>query len=108
MNRAKHFILFIIKFLFSVVFLLFKTIFKQLSIVLPYESFDYKNTDNNRPRHFKVYVIICSFFATHLLGCYLNSTSEHIVVTLDILFLFYLLIPFLFKTYSKYLPLPIK
>ncbi len=96
--------IFIFKYVLSFLFLVFKTIFKELSIVLPYENFEYKNTDNNRVSRFKAYVATCSVLAVFFGGCFFNAVSKHIIVTLDILFFFYLLIPILFKTYSKYLP----
>ncbi len=107
MYKSKSFIFVIVltfKYVVSALFLLLKTILKELSIVLPYDNFEYKNTDSNKPRRFKVYFVICAILAGPFWGCYFNATSQHIIVTLDILFFFYLLIPFLFKTYSKYLP----
>lgn len=112
MRKAKRFIcltIFILKYVLSFLFLVYKTILKEFSIVFPYEKFEYQNTeyknvDNNRPSRFKTYVVICAILAGLFMGCYFFTTSKHSIVTLDILFFFYLLIPFLFKTYSKYLP----
>lgn len=108
MKKAKNFIrliLLIFKYVLSLLFLIFKTTFKELSIMLPYENFEYKNDDNNRSIHSKkLNVVICYILISLIWACYSLSTSKHYIVNLDILFFFYIIIPFLFKTYSKYLP----
>ncbi|MDF2985067.1 MAG: hypothetical protein K0R50_577 [Eubacterium sp.] len=92
------------KYLLSFPLLVFTTILKELSIVLPHEDFDYKNKDNKRLCRFKSYAVVSIILTAVFLSCSFNTISKHSLITLDILFFFYILIPFLYKTYSKYLP----
>lgn len=85
-------------------FLVFTSIMKELSIVLPHEDYDYKNKDNKRLCRFKTYAVVSTILAAVFLGCCFKAISKHSLITLDILFFFYILIPYLYKTYSKYLP----
>ena len=112
MSKAKSsfcLIVFILKTVLSFLLLIFKTIMKEFSIVLPYEKFEYKNTecknvDNNRSNRFKTYIIICAILAGLFVIGFFFATSKHRIITLDILFFFYLLIPFLFKKHTRYFP----
>jgi len=112
MKKAKRFIClakFIFKFVLSFLLLVFKTIMKEFSIILPYDKFEckkaeHKNVDNNRSNRLKTYVVICAILGGIILVASFFLTSKHRIVTLEILFFFYLLIPFLFKKNTKYFP----
>lgn len=95
---------FLLNYMCSLLLLVFKTILREVGMIFPYEKIDDKNADNNRPRRFKTYIVVSVVLASIPMRYSLFETSKHMIVALDILFFFSLLIPFLFKTYSKYLP----
>ncbi len=106
MKKAKGFVWLIVclfKYVLSFLFLVFKTILKELSIVLPYENFEYKNIDNSRLCCFKAHTAVISILIGIFLACCFNLITKYSLMTLDILFFFYILILFIYQTYSKYL-----
>lgn len=107
MRKAKNFdnfALFILRCMFSLLSLLLKTVLLELSKVFSCETIEDKKVEINRENHSKIYVVTDYILIGLFLFCLSLYLSKLMIIDLDILFLLYLIIPFLYKTYPKYFP----
>ncbi len=106
MKKAKNFdnfALFILRCMFSLMSLLLKTVLQELSKVFSCETIiEDKKVEINRENHSKIYVVTDYILIGLFLFCLSLYLSKLVIIDLDILFLLYLIIPFLYKTYPKY------
>jgi hypothetical protein len=103
-GNFNNFALLILRCMFSFLSLLLKTVFLELGKVFSCETIEDKKVEINRENHSRIYVVADYILVGLFLFCLSLYLSKLMIIDLDILFLLYLIIPFLYNTYPKYFP----